>query len=161
MKRKAQAAFEFLATYGWALIAISVAIAAIAYFGIFNPEKVLPNRCNFGPEFTCLDYQISASNDEFLLKLRNGAGYPVTITSADLGSESATQYSCTAPVNLPMSNVPSGSAIDLTFTSCNSAAAGFASGSRKKIFVTINSYDSGSGASYAKKVKGEVYSTVV
>jgi hypothetical protein len=161
MGKKAQAAFEFLATYGWAFIVIAIAIAAIAYFGILSPERVLPNRCTFASEFTCLDYQISAASNEFRLKLKNGAGFPMTITSVTLASESATQYSCTAPANIPITNMPSGNTTDLTFTSCNTAAAGFTQGGKAKVLVTVNYYDSRSGSTYAKVGRGEVFSSVV
>ena len=55
---RAQAALEFLTTYGWAFLVILIMIGTLAYFGILNPSKVLPNRCTFGAEFQCLDFQI-------------------------------------------------------------------------------------------------------
>ncbi|MFC2016699.1 hypothetical protein ACFLUF_03190 [Chloroflexota bacterium] len=50
IKNKAQAALEFLTTYGWALVVILVMIGALAHFGILSPSKFLPERCNFGVE---------------------------------------------------------------------------------------------------------------
>ena len=58
-KRKGQAATEFLTTYGWAFLVILIMIGTLAYFGILKPSKLLPDRCNFGPEVNCLDFQIS------------------------------------------------------------------------------------------------------
>ena len=40
--RKAQAAMEFLMTYGWAILVVLAAIAALAYFGVLSPSKMLP-----------------------------------------------------------------------------------------------------------------------
>ena len=37
--RKAQAALEFLTTYGWAFIVILIMIGALAYFGVLNPSR--------------------------------------------------------------------------------------------------------------------------
>ncbi|MBI2659218.1 hypothetical protein HYX05_03935 [Candidatus Woesearchaeota archaeon] len=48
MHSKSQAALEFLTTYGWAFLVILIMIGTLAYFGILNPSKILPNRCNFG-----------------------------------------------------------------------------------------------------------------
>src|SRR3990167_2852536 len=66
---KSQAALEFLTTYGWAFLVILIMIGSLAYFGILNPSKILPDRCNFGPEFECLDYQISSTTGTFKLRL--------------------------------------------------------------------------------------------
>ena len=151
---------EFLTTYAWAFIVIGVVIAAIAYFGILRPAKILPDRCNFGSEFQCLGYQISASNDEFKVKLKNNLGGSVTITSITLGSESTTPYTCTNPT-LPITNMPSGNITDLTFTACNTATAGFSAGDKAKVLIKINYYDTAAGASYGRLVQGEVFSTVV
>lgn len=56
--RNGQAALEFIATYGWAILVVLVMTGAFAYFGILNPSKLMPSRCGGTPEFTCSDYQI-------------------------------------------------------------------------------------------------------
>jgi hypothetical protein len=53
---KAQAALEFLTTYGWAFIVILTAIGALAYFGVLKVEP--PDRCTIGPEFNCYDFRL-------------------------------------------------------------------------------------------------------
>lgn len=58
-KKRAQAAMEFLLTYGWAILVVLVVIGALAYFGVLNPSKLLPGKCLFGPGIgTCDDYAI-------------------------------------------------------------------------------------------------------
>ena len=47
MKKKAQAAMEFLMTYGWAILVVLVVIGALAYFGVLSPKKLLPDKCLF------------------------------------------------------------------------------------------------------------------
>jgi len=37
--KKGRQVMDFLLTYGWVMLVILVAIGALAYFGIFNPEK--------------------------------------------------------------------------------------------------------------------------
>jgi hypothetical protein len=44
MYRKSQAAMEFLMTYGWALLVILLVLAALAYFGMLNPDRFLPDK---------------------------------------------------------------------------------------------------------------------
>lgn len=156
----AQAAFEFLTTYGWAFLVILIMIGALAYFGILSPSKILPSRCNFGAEFGCLDYQISATANTFKIRLKNGVGEPIDVSSITLGSESTTQYSCSTPPANP-SGWKSGEIKELSWSGCNSAAAGLIAGEKGKVLLTITYNSVVSGTGYAKQVKGEVFSTVI
>lgn len=157
---KSQAALEFLTTYGWAFLVILIMIGTLAYFGILNPGKILPNRCNIGPEFDCIDYQISATGNTFRLRLKNNVGEPITVQSILLDSETATKFACsTAPSNLTAWK--SGEIIDLAWSSCNPVATGMAAGEKGKVLVKINYYSVSSGPNYAREVNGEVFSTLV
>lgn len=159
---KAQAALEFLTTYGWAFLVILIMIGTLAYFGILSPSKILPNRCNIGPEFECIDYQIDASSspNTFKMKIKNNVGEPIAVQSITLGSESAIQYSCTTPPPNP-SAWRSGELIDFTWSDCNSAAAGIITGEKGKITVKIRYNSVSSGPNYAKEVNAEVFSTII
>lgn len=44
MKKKAQSALEFLTTYGWAFLVILIMIGALAYFGVLDPNRFLPEE---------------------------------------------------------------------------------------------------------------------
>lgn len=59
MRKRAQAAMEFLLTYGWAIVVVVVAISALAYFGVLNPENFLPNQCHLPTGFTCRDFSLT------------------------------------------------------------------------------------------------------
>ncbi len=157
---KAQAALEFLTTYGWAFLVILIMIGTLAYFGILSPGKILPNRCTIGPEFDCIDYQISATGNTFKLRLKNNGGEPITIQSITLDSETATKFACaTPPANLAIWK--SGEVIDFVWSGCNPAAAGMVPGEKGKVLMKITYYFVASGSNYAKEVNGEVFSTVV
>lgn len=155
---KSQAALEFLTTYGWAFLIILVMIGALAYFGILNPSKILPNRCNFGVEFQCLDYQISATGGAFKLKLKNNVGEPINVDAGKitLSTESATPYSCSA--SPAYAGWKSGEIKDIPFT-CS--GGGLAAGEKGKVLITVRFYTVTSGFNYEKEVKGEVFSTVI
>ncbi len=86
--KKSQAALEFLTTYGWAFLVILIMISTLAYFGILNPSKVLPNRCNFGAEFQCVDFQVKTT--EVKIRLKNSVGEAIDVTALTEGTESAT-----------------------------------------------------------------------
>ncbi|MFH1072862.1 MAG: hypothetical protein V1743_05525 [Nanoarchaeota archaeon] len=55
-RQKAQAAMEFLTTYGWAFIIILTTIGALVYFGVL--KWPISSRCIVSPEFGCVDYQV-------------------------------------------------------------------------------------------------------
>jgi hypothetical protein len=61
--KKAQAAMEFLMTYGWAILVVLVVIGALAYFGILKPETSLPDRCELQQGFYCQDFRITDMPD--------------------------------------------------------------------------------------------------
>ena len=165
MHKKSQAALEFLTTYGWAFLVILIMIGALAYFGILSPGKVLPSRCNFGAEFTCVDYQISATGNTFRLRLKNSVGQPINIDAAKitLNSESTTQYACTLnPASqLPITGWKPGDIKDFTWDTCNSAAAGVIADEKAKVLVTVKYYATSGPNTYEKEVKGEIFSTAI
>ena len=56
--KKSQAAMEFLMTYGWAILVVLAAIAALAYFGVLSPEKFLPEKCLIETGITCIGSKV-------------------------------------------------------------------------------------------------------
>ena len=85
MQRKAQAAMEFLMTYGWAILAAVIAIAALAYFGVFSPARYMPNVCTINSPLGCDEYSIDSTTG-ITIVLRNGAGDSVDISSFQVGN---------------------------------------------------------------------------
>ncbi|MFH0868151.1 MAG: hypothetical protein V1831_02475 [Candidatus Woesearchaeota archaeon] len=81
--RKSQAAMEFLMTYGWAILVVLAAIAALAYFGVLSPEKFLPEKCLLETGFTCLSSKVETSQSTIVFS--NGYGKSVTIDSIQIG----------------------------------------------------------------------------
>ena len=58
-QKKAQAAMEFLTTYGWMFLVVLVAIGAMTYFGFTDVKSKVPSTCYFGTEFECGPYMIT------------------------------------------------------------------------------------------------------
>ena len=155
--KKSQAALEFLTTYGWAFLVILVMIAALAYFGILNPSKLLPDRCNFGTEMECMDYQLtSGAAGSINLRLKNNVGETIT-TTAITASTDKTASLCTAS---DIANWQRGTVQDLTFSDCDFAAEGMVAGDKGKVDMEITYYAVKSGSTYAHTVQGEVYTTL-
>lgn len=77
VNRKSQAALEFIMTYGWAILVVLVAIGALAYFGVLNPDRFLPSKCTLQSGIACLDHKATAT--QLVLRVQNSLGYDVTV----------------------------------------------------------------------------------
>ncbi len=142
--KKGQAAMEFLMTYGWALLVVLAAIAALAYFGVLSPQKYLPETCQFPAGFSCLEKaEISDANNRFDFAVRNNNGYRTNLTGVtdDTGADD----DCAAPAITACTGVgctPAALGAGLTFENdqqgiiritCTSISSG-----RFKAEVTLN-----------------------
>lgn len=85
MFKKAQAAMEFLMTYGWAILVVLAAIAALAYFGVLSPDRFLPEKCTMPSGIACLDFSVSGNN--IILSLQNAAGFDMTGVLVDITAD--------------------------------------------------------------------------
>lgn len=82
--KKSQAAMEFLMTYGWAILVVLAAIAALAYFGVLSPEKFLPEKCILQPGIACISHKVEPT--KVTLVISNGMGRTLTVNSITVGS---------------------------------------------------------------------------
>ena len=76
MYKKAQAAMEFLMTYGWAILVVLAAIGALAYFGVLSPDRFLPEKCTMPSGIACLDFRYSGTAIEMVIQ--NSAGFDMS-----------------------------------------------------------------------------------
>ena len=80
-ERRGQTSLEYVVTYGWAFLVLLVVIGALAYFGVITPSKWVPDKCDFGSQLDCVDYQLNSTGTGTIsLDLRNNFGKNVTIT---------------------------------------------------------------------------------
>ncbi|MEK6983057.1 MAG: hypothetical protein AABX33_00655 [Nanoarchaeota archaeon] len=86
--KSAQAAMEFLMTYGWAILVVLAAIAALAYFGVLSPEKFLPEKCVLEPGLACIQHKIEPTQST--LVITNSKGYTIILNSITVGGCSRT-----------------------------------------------------------------------
>ena len=87
---KSQAAMEFLMTYGWAILVVLAAIAALAYFGVLSPDRFLPAKCTLQSGIACLDHKATATTVEVVIQ--NSLGYDlsaITVKAGDCGTSSS------------------------------------------------------------------------
>jgi hypothetical protein len=147
--RKAQAALEFLTTYGWAFIVILVMIGALAYFGVLNPGKTMPNKCIVEAGFECRDYQITSNSVAIAMANRKGGGF--TVSGVEASSDAGTTGSCSVnPTTVP---------VDADFNiSCTGADFSTAVGEKVKVVFSVN-YTMARGT-YGQVFQGEIFTEV-
>ena len=139
-KRKAQAAMEFLMTYGWALLVVLVAIAALALFGILSPSRFLPDRCDVGTGLMCVDFNaVPTANGNaanITIFLNNGVGQTlrdVRLTATECRDEDGALVG----VSTFVGNIAEGRTFRIELNDCYGTAP--ASRFRSELVMTYNS----------------------
>ncbi|MBI2522965.1 hypothetical protein HYW19_01100 [Candidatus Woesearchaeota archaeon] len=175
--RKSQAALEFLTTYAWAFLVIIIMVGALAYFGVLSPSKLLPDRCNFGPEIGCDKNTMVVNNlitpaNALTMRLNNNVGAPITVTQATTTTDVTAAGACTAKMQKD-----GGSEVDpepgatpvtlawdsdetITFIAECSAGDKLVEKEKIKFNIEINYYPTASGSTYVKTAFGEVFTTI-
>ncbi len=164
--KRAQAGLEFLTTYAWAFVVILIIIGALAYFGVTNPSRILPDRCAIGSEFSCQNYILDDTNNKVFILLKNNLGEVVNITSFAINTEDGRIPLGACSNDNPLYHTASvnnywrpGTVVTLNAT-CDLTTIGFVPGQKEKVTFTFNYYDLKSGPAYSKQISGEVFSTV-
>jgi len=160
MNRKGQAALEFLMTYGWAILVVLVVIGALAYFGVLNPDSLVPDKCTLTTGISCDDHQITGNasgvddNAMIQLSLGNGQGRQIEITDIT-AIQTGTNYFC---------NVTGGDVILKNGASTEFIIAGvdceISQSGRKPRFNINVTYQFSDGASFTHISSGELLGTV-
>jgi len=75
-----QSAMEYLVTYGWAILVLTVALAALFSLGLLSPGKFAAQQCVVSSGFACLGYSL-ASNGILYLNLQQSTPDPISVTA--------------------------------------------------------------------------------
>ena len=89
-QKKAQAAMEFLMTYGWAILATILAIGTMMYFGIFVNEKSVSNSPLLSPPFIAQSEQWNPETEEYGISVTNGGPIDATISGISISKNRCT-----------------------------------------------------------------------
>jgi hypothetical protein len=161
MKRRAQAALEFLTTYGWALLVILVMIGALVYFGLLNPSKALPSRCDVPPGFECKDFQITTTGFNVIIANKQGESLKA-VTWGTVTSDAFLTPATGCVATTPDPATPTTWAVDeaITFT-CTGAAADVYEGLvGSKVKASFNVFYTPVRATYNKTAQVTLFSAV-
>jgi hypothetical protein len=166
MNKKGQAALEFLTTYGWAFLVILVMIGALAYFGVLDPTRYLPQRCQFGAEMHCDRFALD-SNGTANFELRNALPTDVFISTIEWDND-GTWEACDTTSTID--GVNTGTATTSVFKRertadfrCedNDMGSLLSAGDKYRLRLRLT-YNEGSTSdpNYAKYLQGEIYANV-
>lgn len=160
--KKAQAALEFLTTYGWAFLVILIMIGALSYFGVLDPSKFLPDKCLFGAGLgSCQEFTVTpGGTGDILFRLINNFGTAITVASTSSVSVTGISSPCTTPLlrhstgiapvtAFPITNWNASQSMLFNITGCTIAV-----GERPNAKVAL--VYTPQGKSYAKTVEGDI-----
>jgi hypothetical protein len=121
--RKGQAALEFLMTYGWAILVVLAAIAALAYFGVLSPDRFLPSKCTVTGGFSCVEYKVDGTAETVTINIQNNLGVDADLVAVQLITSDCTLVagSLTPQFNAPLAN---GAKTGLITYTCTAATLG-------------------------------------
>lgn len=78
MKKRGQAAMEFLMTYGWAILAAIIVIAVLAIY--FRPSNLVGQVSVLAPPFTAVSQSIKATGSVADIELKNNGAETITLS---------------------------------------------------------------------------------
>ncbi|HYD03589.1 MAG TPA: hypothetical protein VEC16_04775 [Alphaproteobacteria bacterium] len=109
--RRGQAALEFMVTYGWAIMAATIVIGALSYYGVFNTQRYTRDVCFFGDQLPCEDNIAYSNNGSVKFMLRNNLGADINVSRVLIKSDYGV-----AACNSPSLFVSSGSIFEISCT---------------------------------------------
>ncbi|MBS1266704.1 MAG: hypothetical protein MAG795_00673 [Candidatus Woesearchaeota archaeon] len=164
MSKRAQAAMEFLMTYGWAIMVVLIVIGALAYFGVLNPQRLLPPKCTFPTGISCNDHLV-VSGGLIKLNLINGLGEAIYVmnvsaipmTGNPINDNCSTDYTGPGDV-LYMRN---GDELDIVLDQTCIISSTFADpNSKYRWDILFEYYYADSGIGYNKTISGELLTSI-
>ncbi|MCP3683446.1 MAG: hypothetical protein GY861_12230 [bacterium] len=99
MKKRGQAATEFLMTYGWIVLIALLIIGALNFIGVFDAKAMLPEKCELQQRLICKEHRVTANdvgltNGHIGLDLVNAMGHDIIITEITAKAIDDTQIDC-------------------------------------------------------------------
>lgn len=145
-KKRGQAALEFLMTYGWAILIVLIAIGALAYFGVLNPQRLLPKSCTLAPGLSCDDFIVRDDGTGSVI-VRNGGAR--ALQNWQLEIEHVANGTCTA-IGWTGTDWPSGEQLSCTFSGLTTGVKG--DGYSDDIVLYYNE----KGSTISHKIQGQL-----
>lgn len=159
---KLQSAMEYLMTYGWALLIISIVIVALVSIGVFNGSP-LGTTCIASPGFTCAVQTFSQASGNLTVTIGQDSGTPWTTANVvfiNASQESSVQSTglttamltpqTAGPSNNIVSGLPSGTTTTVTLSVIGAGQAHVGQGISGYIWVQYTTGSSGGAVTQAQ-----------
>jgi len=158
---KAQAAMEYLMTYGWAILIVIIVAAALYMLGIFNPATWTGTRVTgFANIGVPSDWRYGSAGD-FNITLKNSLGSAITITSVKAACGAGGTDVTLGITPGDSATIGAGGAAEYWISSVENATEGFCAPVSGSYSVSVSvSYRKGSGV-YTQTDTGTVTGAVV
>lgn len=157
MHNRSQTSLEYLSTYAWVFIVLSVTIVALYYSGVFDFDVYLPEKCSFTSQFECIDFSLKPG--EVKLKLSNNIGEDVSVVSLKITNEAENPLTCPTVNPQPPFDWAYETEEDFTFSSCTGGA--YVSKERVDLRVSMEYYAKNTPSMPIHTIKGRINGKVL
>jgi len=131
VKKRGQAAMEFLMTYGWAILAAIIVVGVLWYI-IGDPGNLAGNNFQISNPFISNAMSIDATAGTIELEVKNGRGEEVTITQVKISPDCST-----SPVDVTDLVISNGALNSTTVTCTETLTSGENINSEVTIYYTV------------------------
>lgn len=141
-KKKAQAALEFLTTYGWAFLVIIVMIGALAYFGVLDPGRFVADSCKLDGSIECNAIAVNSTdttpNSAVAINIKNNLDKDIAVSRIEIGeSSSKIMRNCLISPAVPISKYSSEDVMCILDNALADTSGDLKKGVKKKFDILI------------------------
>ena len=112
---RSQSAIEYLTTYGWAIIILSIVLAALFSLGVFSPGSFVSTTCVFPAEFGCLSAILNSQNSQLQVNIQQATQSNINVTAIGCNNY-GTASNMIAPDNPPSNQITVAIGSNYTFS---------------------------------------------
>ena len=167
LKRKSQAALEYITTYAMAFAILVIMLGAISYYSLLDFEKYLPEKCAFSSQFRCVDYSLGSG--AIKVKLLNNIKANIKISEISVENNEEPELKCTGTLVdvaglkqpfLPDMDWSEDTILDIEFNGCS--GGGYSPKQRLESIVILKYYspDTGTEPPVIHETRGKIVAMV-
>ncbi len=143
-KRKGQAAIEYLATYGWAILMVSIVAIVVWQMGILNPPAPPPD-CRGFSQIRPMDWVFDTGSGDLKIVLVNEANTKLELGANSVKASLDNAGPCTIDGPSSATNISAGSTKMLTVSGCPTGGVNQGDYYKAQINITYTNIASGMG----------------
>ncbi|MEA1925436.1 MAG: hypothetical protein U9M95_06160 [Candidatus Altiarchaeota archaeon] len=143
-KRKGQAAIEYLATYGWAILMVSIVAIVIWQMGVLDPPAPPPD-CRGFSQIRPMDWVFKTGGGTMDIVLVNEANTKLELGANSVKASLDNVGPCTIDGPLSATNVSAGGTVTVTLSGCPAGVMNPGDYYKARINITYTNIASGMG----------------